>query len=70
MNRLEKFKSIISNLMRNDRNATYNEILKDNNNNIVSAIDELRECLNNVISDLDESENGFYIMQLEMLNNI
>lgn len=66
---LRNYKYVVNELMLNDRNSTYDEILKDNNYNLQSSYKELRECLKEVLNDYnkDEEEYKFYKQLLETL---
>lgn len=69
--KIKKYKSIISSLQRNDKNATYDEILEEENNDLNSAIEVLKESLENVIEEhIDEEIKHFYKEMLERTNNI
>lgn len=64
-----KMESIIDNLMENDKNGFYDEIISDNDYNIDEAYRELEESLENAIKENEDSAS-FYREQLELLRNI
>lgn len=59
------YNNIISILMSNDRNATYNDILEDNNNNLAEATEELIEVLTRLSVENDDKE--FYSNLLKQI---
>lgn len=56
------YNEVVNELMSNDRNATYDEILKDHNNDYTTAIHELFNCIESIIEELDTDteEYDFY----------
>ena len=64
-----KMENIIDNLMDNDKNGFYDEIILDNDYNIDEAYRELEEALENAIKE-NEDNASFYREQLELLRNI
>lgn len=56
------YNEVINELMSNDRNATYDEILKEHNNDYTTAIHELFNCIESIIEELDTDteEYDFY----------
>ena len=65
----EVYFGIIDDLMANDRNGSYDEILNDHEGNLIEAIIDLKESLTNLIEELDDEEKEFYEGILERVNN-
>lgn len=62
------FSSVVEELMNNDKNAFYDEILVDCDYNIIYAINELKENLIELINN--EENKNFYSNLLKKLENI
>ena len=56
------YNEVVNELMSNDRNATYDDILKEHNNDYTTAIHELFNCIESIIEELntDTEEYDFY----------
>lgn len=56
------YNEVINTLMSNDRNAAYDDILKEHNNDYTTAIHELFNCIESIIEELemDTEEYDFY----------
>ena len=56
------YNKVVNELMSNDKNATYDEILKYHNNDYTAAIHELFDCIESIIKELkmDTEEYDFY----------
>ena len=63
----ETYFGIVNTLQGMDRNATYNEILEEEEGNLVSSILVIKESLEQVIEDLGEEEAASY---LPVLNRV
>ena len=63
----EIYFGIVNTLQGMDRNATYNEILEEEEGNLVSSILVIKESLEQVIEDLGEEEAADY---LPILNRV
>lgn len=66
------YNSIIKTLQTNDRNATYDEILQEHENNLTESILDLQQILIRIVNEegLEGEELGFYIDQLNRVNTI
>lgn len=66
---LRNYNKAIKELMSNDKNATYDEILIDNNYDLIESYKELKECIVNVLQDLNPKDDDykFYKEILETL---
>lgn len=68
---INKYHSIIKNLMSNDHNSSWDEILDENLNNYKNARTELINSLIVSIRECDDIERlEFYAKQLEDANNL
>jgi len=58
----DKYFDAVNTLMKNDRNGSYDEILRDYSYNLISAYNCLKEVLNRLINDegLEGEELQFY----------
>ena len=63
----ETYFGIVNTLQGMDRNATYDEILEEEEGNLVSSILVIKESLEQVIEDLGEEEAADY---LPILNRV
>ncbi len=61
----ETYFGIVNTLQSMDRNATYNEILEEEEGNLASAILVIKESLDQLIEDLDEEEVEAYLPVLD-----
>ena len=61
----ETYFGIVNTLQSMDRNATYNEILEEEEGNLASAILIIKESLDQLIDDLDEEETASYLPVLD-----
>ena len=61
----ETYFGIVNTLQSMDRNATYNEILEEEEGNLASAILIIKESLDQLIDDLDEEEAASYLPVLD-----
>ena len=61
----ETYFGIVNTLQGMDRNATYNEILEEEEGNLVSSILIIKESLDQLIEDLDEEEAADYLPILD-----
>ena len=61
----ETYFGIVNTLQGMDRNATYNEILEEEEGNLASAILVIKESLDQLIEDLDEEEAEAYLPVLD-----
>lgn len=70
--KLETYKTIISNLQRNDSNGTYEEILESNDNNLKQSIRDLYKTLERIIvyDGLEDEELLFYMFNLRNVEKI
>lgn len=68
----ERYDGAIEALMKNDKNATWDEILGDYDNDIVEATKILISCLKRIIEeqDCDEEVIPFYKEILDGVNKI
>lgn len=66
---LRNYNKAVKELMSNDKNATYDEILIDNNYDLIESYKELKECIVNVLQDLNPKDDDykFYKEILETL---
>ena len=55
----ETYFGIVNTLQSMDRNATYNEILEEEEGNLVSSILVIKESLEQVIEDLGEEAEAY-----------
>lgn len=74
-NNKKLYNDIITTLMENDKNGTYDEILKDCDNDFNYAISVLKSCLVRIVEDElvigeDDEEINFYTDQLKKINYI
>ena len=60
----EQYSEVIKELQNNDSNATYDEILKDNGNNIINAVAELESLLYNLFQEVEEQEEKEFYYRL------
>lgn len=60
----EQYNEVIKELQNNDSNATYDEILKDNDNNIIDAVTELESLLYNLFQEVEEQEEKEFYYRL------
>lgn len=60
----EQYNEVIKELQNNDSNATYDEILKDNDNNIIDAVAELESLLYNLFQEVEEQEEKEFYYRL------
>ena len=61
----ETYFGIVNTLQGMDRNATYDEILEEEEGNLVSSILVIKESLEQLIEDLDEEEAADYLPILD-----
>ena len=61
----ETYFGIVNTLQSMDRNATYNEILEEEEGNLVSSILVIKESLDQLIEDLDKEEAVDYLPVLD-----
>ena len=61
----ETYFGIVNTLQGMDRNATYDEILEEEEGNLVSSILVIKESLEQLIEDLDEEEAAYYLPVLD-----
>ena len=61
----ETYFGIVNTLQSMDRNATYDEILEEEEGNLVSSILVIKESLDQLIEDLDEEEAADYLPILD-----
>ena len=61
----ETYFGIVNTLQSMDRNATYNEILEEEEGNLVSSILVIKESLEQLIDDLGEEEAASYLPVLD-----
>ena len=61
----ETYFGIVNTLQSMDRNATYNEILEEEEGNLVSSILVIKESLEQLIEDLGEEEAADYLPVLD-----
>ncbi len=61
----ETYFGIVNTLQGMDRNATYDEILEEEEGNLVSSILVIKESLEQLIEDLDEEEAADYLPVLD-----
>ena len=61
----ETYFGIVNTLQGMDRNATYDEILEEEEGNLVSSILVIKESLEQLIEDLDEEEAAYYLPALD-----
>lgn len=66
----EQYNEVIKELQNNDSNATYDEILKDNDNNIIDAVTELESLLYNLFQEVEEQEEKEFYYRLWNTVNI
>ena len=69
-----RIKDIINNLMKNDKNAFWDELFEDCNFDMNNVYNQLEKALNNILEELGEEQDSnsykFYREQLELLENI
>ena len=65
MNNYETYFGIVNTLQSMDRNATYDQILEEEDGNLVSSIMVIKESLNQLIEDIGEEEAVDYLPVLE-----
>ena len=65
MKNYETYFGIVNTLQSIDRNATYDEILEEEDGNLVSSIMVIKESLNQLIEDVGEEEAVDYLPVLE-----
>ena len=65
MKNYETYFGIVNTLQSMDRNATYDEILEEEDGNLVSSIMVIKESLNQLIEDVGEEEAVDYLPVLE-----
>ena len=63
----ETYFRIVNTLQSMDRNATYDEILEEEEGNLVSSILVIKESLDQLIEDLDEEEAADYLPILDRI---
>ena len=61
----ETYFGIVNTLQGMDRNATYDEILEEEEGNLVSSILVIKESLEQLIEDLGEEEAADYLPVLD-----
>ena len=61
----EIYFGIVNTLQSMDRNATYNEILEEEEGNLVSSILVIKESLEQLIEDIGEEEATDYLQVLD-----
>lgn len=61
----ETYFGIVNTLQSIDRNATYNEILEEEEGNLISSILIIKESLEQLIEDLGEEEAADYLPILD-----
>ena len=61
----ETYFGIVNTLQSMDRNATYNEILEEEDGNLVSSILIIKESLEQLIEDIGEEEAADYLPILD-----
>ncbi len=61
----ETYFGIVNTLQSMDRNATYNEILEEEDGNLVSSILIIKESLEQLIEDIGEEEAVDYLPILD-----
>ena len=61
----ETYFGIVNTLQSMDRNATYDEILEEEEGNLISSILVIKESLDQLIEDLDEEEAADYLPVLD-----
>ena len=61
----ETYFGIVNTLQSMDRNATYNEILEEEDGNLVSSILIIKESLEQLIEDIGEEEAVDYLPVLD-----
>ena len=61
----ETYFGIVNTLQSMDRNATYNEILEEEEGNLVSSILIIKESLEQLIEDIGEEEAADYLPVLD-----
>ena len=61
----ETYFGIVNSLQSMDRNATYDEILEEEEGNLVSSILVIKESLDQLIEDLGEEEATDYLPILD-----
>ncbi len=61
----ETYFGIVNTLQGMDRNATYNEILEEEDGNLVSSILVIKESLEQLIEDVGEEEAADYLPVLD-----
>lgn len=74
---MKKYQKLISKLMSNDRNGTYDEILADADGDLIAAVVDLREILERLTDEILRVEDGvateeylWYAACLEECNDI
>ena len=63
----ETYFGIVNTLQSMDRNATYNEILEEEEGNLVSSILIIKESLEQLIEDIGEEEAADYLPVLDRI---
>ena len=63
----ETYFGIVNTLQGMDRNATYDEILEEEEGSLVSSILVIKESLDQLIEDLDEEEAADYLPILDRI---
>ena len=58
----ETYFGIVNTLQSMDRNATYNEILEEEEGNLVSSILVIKESLDQLIEDLGEEAEAYLLI--------
>lgn len=66
---LRTYNSVVKELMLNDRNATYDEILIDNNYDLIESYKELKECIVNVLEDISPKDDEYKFYK-DLLNRL
>lgn len=66
---LRTYNTVVKELMLNDRNATYDEILIDNNYDLIESYKELKECIVNVLEDISPKDDEYKFYK-ELLNRL
>ena len=61
----ETYFGIVNTLQSMNRNATYDEILEEEEGNLISSILVIKESLDQLIEDLDEEEAEVYLPILD-----
>lgn len=68
---VNNYTTVVKRLMRHDRNARWDEILEEKENDLIEATREMIMSLKQAIADSEDDETrDFYKNSLEILNRI